>query len=108
MKSHLAGIALGTLFALVFGTVGFADTDFAVYVVGGTVCNHSDYVTYDCEEINGRSTSCLNAHVGADTVQTCKDILVESHSVCTENNCKNVTKDQYVISSCTEDGCSGQ
>jgi hypothetical protein len=78
-------------------------------VVGGAEdCNHSDHVTHDCKEINGKKTPCDNVSVGASGIQTCKDELVEQKDVCVQTNCENETMSKYIISSgCTKVNCTG-
>lgn len=107
MNKHFAGIFLSAALALAAGAIGPADADVAPYVVGGADCNHSDIVTHDCVEINGRPTPCVNVSIGAAVIQTCLDELTTSATVCTQNNCQNATKDKEnkPLSGCTKKNC---
>jgi len=106
MNIHLIGVAICSALAFAIQSLGPGDASLALYVVGGTDCNHSDSISFDCEEINGRTNPCTNAPIGAPNVQSCKDILVESKVICTQNNCRNVTRDRKNgLAACTKVGC---
>jgi hypothetical protein len=107
MNTHLAGVVFCLVLAFAIASLGPADASLAIYAVGGLEnCNHSDLVQFDCVEINGRVDPCNNIAIGAANVQACKDEIVESTTICTQNNCQNVTKDKKKSDDCTTQGCS--
>jgi len=106
MNAHIIGVASCAALAFAIQSLGPRDESLAAHVVGGVNCNHSDYVTFDCVEINGRTVACRNVQVGAEDVQSCLDILVESQTICTQNNCENVTKDKRLPDDCTKVNCT--
>jgi hypothetical protein len=105
MNSRLAGLVFCSALAFTIRSIGPADASLAVYVFGGEDCNHSDTVMHDCVEINGRTTSCGLVAIGADSVQACRDMLVDSTTICTDNNCQNETKDKKKPPGCNKVGC---
>jgi hypothetical protein len=107
MNAQCATVVCFLSLALALSLMGPTDGQMALYAVGGAECNHSSssLITYDCEEINGRTDSCGNTQIVTDPVPTCKDIFVEPTTVCTENNCQQVTKNAQRNSSCTKVGC---
>jgi hypothetical protein len=108
MNTQFASVVSFLGLALALSLWGPADGQLALYVVGGVDCNHSDYVTHDCKETSDAPLGykCDNEYVGASTVQACKDELVKKdQTVCTDNNCTNVTKDLHQNNQCTKVGC---
>lgn len=108
MNAHVSAVLACAALAFALESVGPVDAQLTRYVVGGADCNHSDHVEFDCVEINGRTEDCNNPMVGADTVQQCKDEIVESRVVCTETNCQNETKLRFHPVNgtvCTRQGC---